>query len=90
MVQRLNSGELLQQIAGQKPIEEQTTREISTPIVYYNPCWVINDRHNFCRQFIVPRMFVTVQSWSVLSVVKRGFFANFCFKASSNLLTDVV
>jgi hypothetical protein len=31
VVQRLNSGELLQQIAGQKPIEEQTTREISIP-----------------------------------------------------------
>jgi hypothetical protein len=31
VVQRLNSGELLQQIAGQKPIEEQTTREIFIP-----------------------------------------------------------
>jgi hypothetical protein len=31
VVRRLNSGELLQQITGQKPIAEQTTREISTP-----------------------------------------------------------
>ena len=29
VVQRLNSGELLQQITGQQPIEEQTTPEIS-------------------------------------------------------------
>jgi hypothetical protein len=31
VVRRLNSGELLQQITGQKPTKEQTTRKISTP-----------------------------------------------------------